>query len=242
MSGTETGFIDSLLAAARENPLAAALIGGGALWMLVGDEKLKSAAMAVTSSGKTIANSSFGAAAAAIKPAAAPPTAPEMVAEGSFGPSQTLRDAGEAVSETISETAGRVRDRFEEGVAFARQNLNQFSNPLPGKETLTNAQSSLTTVLERQPLALGVVGLAIGAAIAAAFRTSDAENKYVGGISDDVKADLEMRAGAVSKSLQQASETLAAEIGDTGAEAMDRVKQAGMDAVQAAHAQIKSPS
>src|SRR6185312_10921674 len=44
ISGTQTGFLDSLVSAVRENPLSAALIGGGALWLLVGNEKLKNAA------------------------------------------------------------------------------------------------------------------------------------------------------------------------------------------------------
>ncbi|MEY9716140.1 hypothetical protein [Bradyrhizobium elkanii] len=41
MSSTQTSFFDSLVTAVRENPLAAALIGGGVFWLLAGDEKLK---------------------------------------------------------------------------------------------------------------------------------------------------------------------------------------------------------
>ena len=44
MSNTQASFVDSVIIAARENPIAAALIGGGALWLLIGSEKLKSAA------------------------------------------------------------------------------------------------------------------------------------------------------------------------------------------------------
>jgi len=96
-------------------------------------------------------------------------------------------------------------------------------------------------VLERQPLVLGAVGLAIGAAVAGAFRTSDLENEWAGELSDDVKADLNTRAGAVSQSLSQAADTLKAELGDTGVEAVDRVKQAGRDAADAAREKVKSP-
>jgi len=96
-------------------------------------------------------------------------------------------------------------------------------------------------VLERQPLVLGVVGLAIGAAVAGAFQSSDLENEWIGELSDDVKTNLNMRAGAVSQSLREASDTLKAELSDTGAEAVDRVKQAGMDAADAAREKMKSP-
>ena len=47
MSGMQTGFLDNLREAVRENPLAAALIGGGALWLLMGNERLKGVASSV---------------------------------------------------------------------------------------------------------------------------------------------------------------------------------------------------
>jgi hypothetical protein len=56
-----------------------------------------------------------------------------------------------------------------------------------------------------------------------------------------MKADLNRRAGAVSQALREASDTVFAEIGDSGAEALDRVKQAGMDAAEAATGKVKSP-
>ncbi|WP_247298873.1 MULTISPECIES: hypothetical protein [unclassified Bradyrhizobium] len=46
---------------------------------------------------------------------------------------------------------------------------------------------------------------AIGAAVAGAFRASEIENKYIGDVSDDVKADLNRRAGAVSQAAREAS-------------------------------------
>lgn len=99
--------------------------------------------------------------------------------------------------------ADKIKDRFDEGVAYARENVVQ-----PGKEALTNAKSSLAAIFERQPLVLGLVGLAVGMAIASAFRPTDLENKWAGELSDDVKTDLSTRAGAVSQSLREASNKL----------------------------------
>ena len=56
MNGSQGSFIDGLAAAARENPLAAALIGGGALWLLIGSDKLKNAAGSVTSAAAPLAD------------------------------------------------------------------------------------------------------------------------------------------------------------------------------------------
>ena len=56
MIGSRGNFIDSLTAAARENPLAAALIGGGALWLLIGNDRLKNATGSVTSAAEPLAD------------------------------------------------------------------------------------------------------------------------------------------------------------------------------------------
>jgi hypothetical protein len=67
-----------------------------------------------------------------------------------------------------------------------------------------------------------------------AIRTSDLENEWLGEASNNVKDDLNARAEAVSQSVREASDTLKAELGDTGAEAADRLKQAVADAANAA--------
>jgi hypothetical protein len=243
MSSTQSSFFDSLASAVRENPLAATLIGGGALWLLVGNEKLKSAADAAKGAASPIVDAgarNLSAAAAGLKRAPAPPTAPDLDHNGSFRVGDTLRDAGSAASDAVSDVASTVTDRFAEGVAYARENFANLASPLPGSEAFTKAQSSLADVLEQQPLLLGAVGLAVGAAVAGAFATSALENEWLGEFSDDIKADLNTRAGAVSQSLREASDTLKAELGDTGTEAVDRVKQAAEDATSAAREKMKS--
>ena len=237
MSGTQSGFFDSLASAVQENPLAAALIGGGALWLLIGNDKLKSAASSAAAASSPMVDvgaRNVRSAASVLHRTAAPSTAPEMDHDGSLRVGETLRDAGNTASDTMSGAANKIKDRFDEGVAYAREN---FGN---AQELLKNAQSSLADMLEQQPVVLGVIGLAIGAAVAGAFRTSDLENEWVGDLSDDVKADLNARAGAVSQSLREASDTLKAELSDTGTEAIDRLKQAGMDAADAARGKVKS--
>ena len=235
MSGTQTGFFDSLTSAVQENPLAAALIGGGALWLLIGNDKLKGAASSAAAAASPMVDigaRNLRSAASGLQRTAAPPTAPEMDHEGSSRVGETLRDAGNAASDAMSGAAEKIRDRFDEGVAYAQESFDKLG---------AKAQSSLADMLERQPLVLGAIGLAIGAAVAGAFRASDLENEWIGDLSDDVKADLNTRAGAVSQSLREASDTLKAELSDTGAEAIDRVKQAGMDAADAAREKVKSP-
>jgi hypothetical protein len=241
MSGTQTGFFDSLTSAVQENPPAAALIGGGALWLLIGNDKLKGAASSAAAAASPMVDigaRDLRSAASGLQRTAALPTAPEMDHEGSSRVGETLRDAGNAASDAMSGAAEKIRNRFDEGVAYAQESFDKLG---PGKESLAKAQSSLADMLEQQPLVLGAIGLAIGAAVAGAFRTSDLENEWIGDLSDDVKADLNKRAGAVSQSLREASDTLKAELSDTGAETIDRVMQAGKDAADAAREKVKSP-
>ncbi|WP_018319068.1 hypothetical protein [Bradyrhizobium sp. WSM2793] len=237
----QTGFFDSLLAAARENPLSAALIGGGALWLLVGDDKLKGAAQSAANVASGVVDSgasNLRAAATGLQRTAAPPTAPEMDHEG-VGTAGTSRDAAQTTADSMSETVDRVRDRFDEGVAYAREQFARMGNPLPAGDSLAKAQSSLGELMERQPLVVGAIGLAVGAALAGAFRTTQIEDDYVGKVSDQVKDDLSRRGTAVSQALREAADTIAVEASDIGAEAVDRMKQAGTEAAHAAKEKAK---
>lgn len=231
--------MDVLTTAVRDNPLAAALIGGGALWLLMGSERLKNAAGSVTSVAAPLAD--FGAraqrsAASAWEDAYGSMShrASRMQDEAYRGVGETMRHAGSAASEAMSGAAETVSERFDEGVAGARDVFDRLGRVLPRKEALLQAQSSLSDLLERQPLVLGAVGLVIGATVAGAMARTSVEDDWVGSLSDDLKDDLKERAGAVSQSVREAADTLKDELTDAGAEYADRVKQAGQDAMEAA--------
>jgi hypothetical protein len=237
---TQDSFVDSVVAAARENPVAAALIGGGALWLLMGSDKLKRAASSAAATAFPSTDTSVRrtqSARSEYEATPAPPTAPDMDHEGSFGLGESLRHAGNSASDAVSNASDAMKGRFDEGAAYARDNVSKLGEILPGKEALS---SSLSDLLERQPLVLGAVGLAIGAAVAGAFRSLDLENEMVGEYSDSFKEDVIERAGAVSQSVFEASDTLKNEIKEAGAETFEKVKKAGMDAAQAAGQKVKT--
>lgn len=236
MNGSQGSFIDGLTSAARENPLAAALIGGGALWLLIGSDKLRNAAGSVTSAAAPLADLGARAQRSAASNwdesyGSIRTRASKMQDEASRGINETVRNAGTAASDAMSGAAETIGERFDEGMAGAREMFDRVGQALPKKETLRQAQSSLSDLLERQPLVLGAVGLAIGATVAGALAKSSLEDAWVGELSDSLKADLNARAGAVSQSVREASDTLQAELADAGAEIADRVQQAGRDAL-----------
>jgi len=226
---TQGDFFNNLREAVRDNPIAAALIGGGAAWLLFGDE-LKSAGRSVTTAASpNVQRGSHRLHAQQHRDGfddfAAPPTAPAGNHEGSLGVGETLQDAGRAASNVMAGASGKVRDQFDESVAYARENFGKLATQISGKEVLTKTQSMLTDVFERQPLILGAIGLAIGAAVAGGFRTSNFESEWIGEFSDGVKDNLNARVGTVSRNLSEASDILKAELSDTGTEALDRIKQ-----------------
>jgi hypothetical protein len=244
MNGSQGSFIDGLSAAARENPLAAALIGGGALWLLIGSDKLKNAAGSITSATAPIADLGARAQTSAFSSwedsyGSMRNRASRMQDEASHTVNETVSKARTAASDAMSGAAETMSERFDEGMVGAREMFDRVGRALPRKETLRQAQSSLSDLLERQPLVLGAVGLAIGATVAGALAKSSLEDEWVGDLSDGLKADLKERAGAVSQSVREASDTLKAEFADAGAEYADRVQQAGRDALDASREKLR---
>ena len=226
MTNTQIDFIDRLKTASRENPLAAGLIAGGALWLLIGNDRLKAAVSSAASTASSTIDQGTHPfrATGSLKTTSAPPTAPEMDHEGHSAIEQTFRhakssaaSAASGAAEVISDAADSIKDRFEEGMAYAQENFNKIGSPLPDRHTLESARSSLSDILERQPLVVGAIGLAIGAAVAGAFQTSEIENEWAGELSDTVKEDLTSRADAVAKSVRKGIETVKSEVSDAGA-------------------------
>jgi hypothetical protein len=232
MTSNQTSFVESLRTAARENPLAAGLIASGALWLLIGNDRLKSAvgeAAATASSTIDQGTRTWQTYSPRLKTTSAPPTAPEMDHVWHSGAEETSRQSRSAVSEAtsgaaeaVSEVAGSLKEGFDKGVAYAHENFSRMGNPLPNRHTLERARSSLSDVLEQQPLVLGAIGLAIGAAIAGAFQATEIENDWLGEASETVKEDLSARAKAVAERMGEGldnhpkSNTSAAGSGSTG--------------------------
>jgi len=224
-----SNFLDNLKEAVGENPLSAALIGGGALWLLFGNERLKSAAASVSAAtARPLSDTRTNLRSSAPDFANSPQTAPEM--ERSLHDGHTLSE----ITSAASGAANAIKDRLGEGATYARESFSKAAEVLPSKETIAKVQSSISSLIERQPLVLGAVGLAVGVAVASAFTASDLENEWIGEVSDRVKEDLEARAGSVSHSVREASDTLKATFRDIGSGAADRLQETGRNVMAAA--------
>lgn len=191
ISETTSGFVRDLGEAARQNPLSAALIGMGVLWLFTGGRAVQRASDLVERSGldriPDVAGETFE-------------TARSNLRSGADAMGDRVMSAKDALQESST-------DAFDTVARFGRQQAEAASDyarsiPNTGVEMLDTVRSNLADVFKAQPLALGAIGLAIGAGIAAALPPSKIEAEYFGETSD---AALAKASGFVAEQATRAA-------------------------------------
>jgi hypothetical protein len=170
-------FIQDLGEAVRKNPLSAALIGMGALWLFTGSRNVERAGDFVRNTGLD--------------------RIPDAAGHAFDSARSTLRSSTDAIGESVASVRGAMRD----GAVDALDNVTRYgrdysdtaseyvtSIPATGAEIFDTVRSNLSEVFRSQPLALGAIGIAIGAGIAAALPATKLEGDYLGETSETVKA------------------------------------------------------
>lgn len=177
ISETTSGFVRDLGEAARRNPLSAALIGMGVLWLFTGGRALQRAGDLVERSGLD--------------------RIPDM-AGGAFETARSnLRSGADAIGDRVMSAKDTLQeasaDAIDTAARFGRQQAefaSDYARSLPdtGVEMFDTVRSNLNDLFKAQPLALGAIGLAIGAGIAAALPPSKLEAEYFGEASEAAMA------------------------------------------------------
>ena len=169
-------FVSDLGDAARKNPISAALIGMGVVWLFTGGRTAERVGDLVRGAGfdriPDAAGNALDAARSTLR------SGSESVGKGVSSATETLRDAGAAGLDRVTRASSEVADT---AYGFA-QNIPDASGAL-----FSTARENLSELFRAQPLALGAVGLAIGAGIAAALPATDLEAEYFGEASDNFK-------------------------------------------------------
>ena len=170
-------FIQDLGDAVRKNPLSAALIGMGVLWLFSGSRPVERA-------GDFVRNTSL-----------------DRIPDAAGTAYEAARSAVRSGTDAIGEHVASAKDAARDGAAGAFDNAARYgrdyadtaseyvtSMPGTGTEVFDTVRSNLSDVFRAQPLALGAIGIAIGAGIAAALPATELETDYLGETSDTVKA------------------------------------------------------
>jgi hypothetical protein len=170
-------FIRDLGESARNNPLSAALIGMGILWLFTGNRPVERA-------GEIFRRTGFD-------------RIPDAASDAFEAARSTVRSSADSLGERVTSGKDALREggagALDSAARFGRKQADAISEyarsiPASSADMLDTFRSNLTDLFRAQPLALGAVGLAIGAGIAAALPPSEVEAAYLGETSDAIKA------------------------------------------------------
>jgi hypothetical protein len=205
MTVQDNEFVSRLTQAARDNPLAAALIGGGALWLMLGNRAVGGAAAGLMSGARSATDIGVQGLSRAAEQVSA------TAVDGARSLSAGLGEAAASGAEALKQGVGGAVAKAGDAVSQTTAAVQSLPNPGPSFEkAYGGAQSALTELLDRQPLVLAAIGLAIGAGVAGAITGTAVENEWAGSISDEAKSAVGERTQAVADKAGRA----AGEIGD----------------------------
>jgi hypothetical protein len=230
-TNTASEFVRDLGDAARKNPISAALIGMGVLW-LFGSGARRTASDSFSAVGEAMGDSGMR-------------SGLRSVGNRTSSVAQDVRDrflrAGERAGDTLDSTTSAIRERgasvYEEtsrlGSEFT-ESASDFASSIPdtASDLLDTARSNLAAMFREQPLLLGAVGIAIGAGIAASLPSTELEAEYFGETSDhfkdhaqEIAADQADRAKTIARNVASAAAHEAGRQGLTP----DELKAAAVD-------------
>jgi hypothetical protein len=169
-SRANTGtFLSDLQDSVQQNPVSAALIGLGVLWLFAGQRRLGTAA--------------------ALLPAAAK-QATSGVQHQVQKSGETLSAVGEAVVEGAREVSSRAASIGSS--LFPRSSSHSDTSTQPSRDggtadLLGSVSRNVSHTFEEHPLLLGAIGLAMGSAMASALPSTRAESELLGKASETLK-------------------------------------------------------
>lgn len=209
-SGASRDLLSAMTDAARENPVSAALIGLGALWLfmggnntsLLGGHGRKSLLGGVAQGAGSVAQGAAGAAGSAAS----------AVSSGMSGLTETVSTAAERVSEYVGDKLHGVdAEAAYRNPSFGNDaDVAENWEPSGYPSSLSLMRQNLRDLFERHPVALGIAGLALGAGVAASFPVTTAERDTLGEAGKAVRNRLSAAAdqakelaGAVADEIRQ---------------------------------------
>jgi hypothetical protein len=208
-------FVNALQDAVRENPISAALVGMGVLWMFMGGSNtslfggggrksiFRTAMQGAEQVGDAVRDTAEHVGSSVSRTA--------NVAAGTASQvTDAVRQASAVVGDTASRTAGQAADAVSSAYGattdVASRAAETISNATmtaatelqnTGAKWGSTVQQNLSDLLDRQPLLLGAIGLAIGAGIASSIPTTEAEKKVMGETSDFIRDTVTEKAAQV---------------------------------------------
>ena len=204
---------------ARENPLQAVAIGAGLAYPLWGVLRSIPVPLLLIGGGVWLSKQS-------------PNRIKATVAKGASGAARSARaaedslaDGVESVTQAVSDTTNEIKGAAEEAVAAFKTEavdaVETVSNKAAhlgqaGVSAAYQARTAFDEIIERNPLLVGGIALAIGAFVAASLPGTEMEDKLFGERSDDIKNKASQ---AVAEGVERAKGAAADAVGEISAAA-----------------------
>lgn len=162
-------FLTNLNTSVRNNPLPATLVGIGLVWLMAANKNPPRASYATTP-GEGLSER-----AGQLKDRAG--EMKDRAAETAASARDRLSSAALSARERVADTAQRTRDRWNRTSTAARHQVDR-------------ARDGYQHLLQEQPLALGALGIGLGALLAASAPRTRREDQLMGEASDRLKDSL----------------------------------------------------
>jgi hypothetical protein len=214
-SGGELG--KSLGNAVKENPMPALLTATGIAWMMFSRGRARYGRSYDYESDIDYGETEYG-----NREEGTLSKMTDKIKSGGTGAPSQLMTSKDAVRDTVNRTTGVVKDTVNRTTDTVRETISKTTNlaQFQGRR----AREGFNSLMEEQPLVLGALGIALGAAIGAALPSTEQEDRMMGEARDKTLGKVKERG---AETFERARET---------------VKQTAEDVRQAATEQIHSSS
>lgn len=213
--GDVNQMVANLKHQARDNPLALALVGGGLAWLMMGSgTQHPSSGPPRRSQGSSDGAASTTASYASNGSVSASGGRSDGVGVSSDSAASRVKNlagsaagkVGDAVSSgasSVSDAVGSATDGVNQAIHDMRDDASEhFADAShAGAEMGERLKSSFLDALDREPLVIGALGVAVGAAIGAMVPVTRAEHEYLGETSSKIRKKAQ---SAVSDGVQEA--------------------------------------
>lgn len=158
----------------------------------------------------------------------------ESVSGAAGAVSSTVGDYAGKVSETVTGAAGKVSESVSGVAGQAYEQLGNLGSR--AKDVAGSAQEQYEYYMDENPLAVGAVAMALGAAVGLAFPSTQVENRLMGETREQLMSKaqetareaidkVQQAAGNVGETVKQVATEVAQTVQDSAGTVSDKVKE-----------------
>jgi hypothetical protein len=197
--GDTNQLLSNLKHQVRDNPLALAVVGSGLAWLMMGSGPSTTSSRTASRPAPRWTGGASGrnGTSPAGSPVSADSSAPDpgspglgsSIGKGAAAVKSAAGEAAHGLGDAVSSAADAVSATMHDMHNAASDSFSNAANT--GAEIGARAKSTFIDALEREPLVIGALGVAVGAAIGAMLPTTRTEQDYMGAASAKAREKAE---------------------------------------------------